>query len=244
MSVYICRHGDRQTLHLHSRLSTLGKEQARDLGRVLAQQNIACPFVMSSVYDRCLETSAEISRELGCVPIRVEHGLSEGPVSCVQPFPTSEFLEHEYPQIDATCMSHTPPPEAEHDQHDVLPRCEQMAEYISSLYTVPSRTPDLVVVTHGTVAIGLAACMVRRPHETVHDSIARLQGCAPAGFYKIVQSSCASCGSSSWQTDGVCVKDHLSVEARNKGTRTTPTCYIPPFPSTARSSKTLRYHRV
>jgi len=140
MPVYICRHGDRETLHLHSRLSTLGMEQTRGLGRVLAQQDIICPFIVSSVYDRCLETAVQISLELGSVPIRVEHGLSEGPVSRVQVFNTNKFSKHEYPLLDDSYSSHTPPPEAEYDHHDVFPRCARMAEYIFSLCTALSRT--------------------------------------------------------------------------------------------------------
>ena len=236
MAVYICRHGDRLGLDLHSRLSTLGMQQTRDLGRVLAQQDAVCPLILCSAYDRCLETAVQISLENGSVPIRVEYGLSEGPVSQVQVFKSNKVLKHTYPLLDDAYTSHTPPPDPEYDQQDVLPRCTHMAEYISSLLLASGGIQDIIVVTHGTVAIGLAATMVRRAHETVHDSIARLEGCAPAGFYKIVPSTSTFGGSPCWQTDGKCVKTHLAKEARENGTPTTPTCYIRPRHQTLQAS--------
>jgi broad specificity phosphatase PhoE len=215
-------------LDLHSQLSTLGMKQTRDLGRALAQQDVVCPFILCSVYDRCLETAVQISLEIGCIPIRVEYGLSEGPVSQVQVFKHNKFLKHTYPLLDDMYVSHTSPPDPEYNQEDVLPRCAHMAEYISSLVLESDHISDLIVVTHGTVAIGLAASMVRRPHETIHDSIARLEGCAPAGVYKIVPLICTAGASLSWQTDGKCGNTHLSKDARKNGTPTTPTCYIHP----------------
>jgi len=228
MPVYICRHGDRKELGLHSRLSTLGMKQTRDLGRALAQQDVVCPFILCSVYDRCLETAVQISLEVGCVPIRVEYGLSEGPVSQVQIFTHNKILKQQYPLLDDIYVSHTSPPDPEYNQEDVLPRCAHMVEYISSLVLESDYALDLIVVTHGTVAIGLAATMVRRPHETIHDSIARLEGCAPAGVYKVVPLISTVDASLYWQTDGICGKSHLSKDVRENGTATTPTCYIHP----------------
>ena len=221
MSVYICRHADRQSTHPMSALSQMGKADAIALGQVFANKGIRCPCIISSPYERCLETATAISRKVGRVPILVEYGLSEGPLKHGDSAVYVSDRQKQFALLDPGYQSKTPLPGQEDTQRQVLPRCVQMGLFVSNLYTKQFDNTDVVVVTHGTVAMGIVAAMARKEHESLDDSLKNLQGCVAAGYYKLVPCAHRK-GGLAWSSDYVC---HGLFPKRD--TQTTPTCYIP-----------------
>jgi len=228
MSVYICRHADKQSTHPFSALSEMGKTHAIMLGNELRKDGIYMPYILSSSYDRCLETASAISLGMGHVPIFVEYGLSEGP----QPPPPhthmrigSSEMQSIFPLLDTTRPSKTMPPHGEYTQQDVLPRCVEMGRFASKFYASKKYKADVIFVTHGTVAIGMVAAMAQQSHESLNDSLSKVQGCVAAGFYRLTPYMHAKDGIQ-WKTDFKCHSSHLPNQLQEKGTITTPTCYV------------------
>jgi len=226
MSVYICRHADRQSTHPMSALSQMGKTNAVALGRTLASNGMREPCILSSPYERCLETATAISRTVGRVPILVEYGLSEGPTQPGEVGVCAPLMQQRFALLDTSYQSKTPLPNHEDTQRHVLPRCVYMARFVSDFYMNQPANTDVVVVTHGTVAMGMVAAMARKPHESLDDSLERVQGCVAAGYYKLVPSNHQE-GWLAWSSDYVCHSSLPCCVFPQHDSKTTPTCYIP-----------------
>ena len=226
MSVYICRHADRQSTHPMSALSHMGKAGAMALGQALARNGVRGPCVMSSPYERCLETATAISQTVGRVPILVEYGLSEGPLRQGPVFVCASQGQRRFALLDTEYQSKTPLPHREDTQRQVLPRCVSMGQFVSGFYMNQPHNTDVVVVTHGTVAIGMVAAMTRKNHESLDDSLQKVQGCVAAGYYKLVPCEHREDGLA-WSSDYVCHSSSCFGGWAPHDTETTPTCYIP-----------------
>jgi len=226
MAVYICRHGDKDSLDHYSMLSDVGKTQARDLGTAFFNRGVHGPCILSSGYRRCLQTASAISQQVGGVPIRMEYGLSEGPLHQPNSFPDPLTMKREFALLDLTYTPQTPEPHNEYDQRDVLPRCEEMGNFITAFFANHRECEDVVVVTHGTVAMALVAAMVKKPHESLDSCLQKINGCVPAGYYQLVPSMCDERGLV-WTTNFQCICSHLAPEVQAHGTETTPICFIP-----------------
>jgi len=226
MSVYICRHSDRQSTHPLSALSANGRMHAIALGRELGENGVHEPYILSSVYERCLETATAISRMVGRGPIFVEFGLSEGPVQ-EMPTNTSLFqIQKKFPLVDRLYKSITPPPLAEYTQRDVLPRCVEMGRFVSDLYQNSPHKTDIVVVTHGTVAFGMVAAMTQQKHESLDDALKKVHGCVAAGYYRLVPCEQTTHGLT-WLTDFQCHTSKITVSSQDSSAASTPVCFIP-----------------
>ena len=116
MSVYICRHEDRQSIHPMSALSQMGKTNAMALGQALASNGMREPCILSSPYERCLETATAISQTVGRVPILVEYGLSEGPLPQGVVGVCASQIQQRFALLDTTYQSKTPLPNHEDTQ--------------------------------------------------------------------------------------------------------------------------------
>jgi len=215
MSVYVCRHADRESTHHASLLSDTGHRQARLLGAALCAELVEAPFLMSSPYGRCLQTATAVAKQVGAPRIIVEYGVCEGPLHVHGSLPEFPCLLREYPMIHPAYRTESREPCGESSQHDVLRRCEVMARCVAAFHASNNPRCDVVVVTHGTVAMGLVAAMAGGVGTYIQD----VQGCCAAGYYKL-----AAVRGGGWATDFVCHAGHLS--AGDRETETTPVCYV------------------
>jgi len=221
MKLIVCRHADKQSANQDSLLSSLGKWQSATLGKAIYNEGIVNPYILSSPYSRCLQTATCVADEVGASDIYVEYGLSEGPLHIPGSLGSIERMQNSFPLIDKRYKTQLDEPSGEKTQHDVLPRCARMSNCIVELFKYKCLHRDVVIVTHGTVAIGLVAAIAQDKSHCQHDNIQRIQGCCPAGYYKLVASHGAT-----WQTDFSCCSNHLSVAIGQYGTTTTPICYF------------------
>lgn len=226
MSVYICRHADRQSTHPMSALSQMGKTNAVALGQTLASNGMREPCILSSPYERCLETATAISRTVGRVPILVEYGLSDGPIQPGAVGVCVPLMQQRFGLLDTRYKSKTPLPNHEDTQRHVLPRCVNMGRFVSDFYMNQPANTDVVVVTHGTVAMGIVAAMAQKQYESLDDSLEHVQGCVAAGYYKLVPYNHQE-GGLAWSSDYVCNSSVPLGGFPEHDTKTTPTCYIP-----------------
>jgi len=226
MSVYICRHSDRQSTHPLSALSANGRMHAIALGRELGENGVHEPYILSSVYERCLETATAISRTVGRVPIFVEFGLSEGPVQEMPSNMTLFQIQQKFRLVDPLYRCITPPPLGEYTQRDVLPRCVEMGRFVSDVYRKSPHKADIVVVTHGTVAFGMVAAMTQQTHESLDDALKKVHGCVAAGYYRLVPCEQTNHGLT-WLTDFQCHTSNFPGSSQESGAATTPVCFIP-----------------
>jgi broad specificity phosphatase PhoE len=226
MTVYICRHGDKQSNDHYAMLSDVGKTQANDLGTALCDRGVRKPHILSSPYGRCLQTATAISQQVGGVPILVEYGLSEGPLHEPNLFPPLHSMKRDFPFLNLTYVPQTPEPHNEYNQRDVLPRCLEMADFITAFFANKQDCKDVVIVTHGTVAVGVVAAMVKKVYEPLDNCIQKVQGCVPAGYYQLMPSMCDQRGLT-WTTDFQCICSHITPEIQVNGTETTPICFVP-----------------
>jgi len=134
-------------------------------------------------------------------------------------------LQEQFPLVDTTRQSMTLQPHREHTQEDVMPRCAEMGNFISEFYMNNQHPTDVVVVTHGTVAIGIVAAMVQRKNETFGDSLKKVHGCVAAGYYHLVPSMSAEDGLL-WNTDFTCHSSHLPELFQQQGSVSTPICVV------------------
>jgi len=160
------------------------------------------------------------------MPICVEYGLSEGPLKAEFVGVCASPMQQQFALLDTLYQSKTPLPNCEDTQRQVLPRCVRMGQFVSDFYMNQPEHTDVVVVTHGTVAIGMAAAMAWGKHESLDDSLEKMQGCVAAGFYKMVP-----CENKehvvTWSSDYACHRSSCWQIFSSHDTNTTPTCYIP-----------------
>jgi len=221
MKLIVCRHADKQSANQDSLLSSLGKWQSATLGKAIYNEGIVNPYILSSPYGRCLQTATCVADEVGSSDIYVEYGLSEGPLHIVGSLGSIERMQNSFPLVDKRYTTQLDEPSGEKTQHDVLPRCARMSNRIVELFKHKCLHRDVVIVTHGTVAIGLVASIAQDKSHSQHDNIQKIQGCCPAGYYKLVTSH-----GETWQTDFSCCSNHLAVSIGQYGTTTTPVCYF------------------
>lgn len=217
MVLYICRHGDKQSDSHESRLSKRGHMHAMYLGHAIMQRRVVNPYILSSPYDRCLQTATAIAKQVNANSIFVEHGLCEGPLHIPGTMSSIRKMKEKFPLINMHYLSCLREPCGEQSQLDVLPRCQKMSKYISKLNEYIAQNLDIVIVTHGTVAIGMVAALMQ---TDIHE-IGSIPGCCPAGYYTLKQVSRAR-----WAGDCICNSDHLPSDVAQRGTRTTPICLI------------------
>jgi hypothetical protein len=101
-----------------------------------------------------------------------------------------------------------------------------MGRFVSDFYMSQPANTDVVVVTHGTVAIGMVAAMARKKHESLDDSLTNVQGCVAAGYYKLIPCEHTKDGLA-WSSDYACHSSSWLGVFPQHDTKTTPTCYIP-----------------
>jgi len=221
MNLIVCRHADKQSTNQDSLLSSLGKWQAANLGKAIYNEGIVNPYILSSPYGRCLQTATCVADEVGASDIYVEYGMSEGPLHIPGSLGSFERMQNSFPLVNKRYQTQLDEPSREKTQHDVLPRCARMSHYIVDFFQHKCPHRDVVLITHGTVAIGLVAAITEDKTHSQHDNIHRIQGCCAAGYYKLVKSHC-----SIWQTDFTCFSNHLPISMGKYGTNTTPVCYF------------------
>jgi len=204
----------------------MGKTNAAALGWTLAGNGMRKPCILSSPYERCLETATAISRTVGRVPILVEYGLSEGPTQQVGVGVCAPPMQQRFALLDTKYVSRTPLPNHEDTQRHVLPRCVHMGRFVSNFYMSQPANTDVVVVTHGTVAMGMVAAMAQKQHESLEVSLKHVQGCVAAGYYKLVPYKHTE-GGLAWTTDYVCHSSLPLGVFPQHDSKTTPVCYIP-----------------
>jgi len=160
------------------------------------------------------------------MPICVEYGLSEGPLKAEFVGVCASPMQQQFALLDTLYQSKTPLPNREDTQRQVLPRCVRMGQFVSDFYMNQPEHTDVVVVTHGTVAISMAAAMAWGKLESLDDSLEKMQGCVAAGFYKMVP-----CENKehvlTWSSDYACHRSSCWQIFSSHDTKTTPTCYIP-----------------
>lgn len=222
MSIYICRHADKESTRYDSMLSEEGHAQAFLLGQALAPAPNTSRYIMSSPYGRCLQTATAISGQGGPL-ILVEYGLSEGPSHVPGSIPPFSSVHSAFPRIDTTYDTTLFEPSGETSQRHVLQRCEPVARYISDLWESCGGGSEIVVVTHGTVAMGLVVAMVRVQGEHSASCALKTEGCCAAGYYKITRAPHTLHGPA-WETDFTCHSGHIPNHKRTSGT--TPICYL------------------
>jgi len=221
MNLIVCRHADKQSAKQDSLLSSLGKWQSSTLGKAIYNEGIVNPYILSSPYGRCLQTATCVADEVGASDIYVEYGLSEGPFHIPGSLGSLESMQLSFPLISKRYTTQLDEPSGEKTQHDVLPRCARMSQCIVDFFQHKCPHRDVVIITHGTVAIGLLAAIAQDKSHSQHDNIHRIEGCCPVGYYKLVTSH-----GQKWQTDFSCFSSHLPVVIGQYGTSTTPVCYF------------------
>jgi len=221
MNLIVCRHADKQSANQDSLLSSLGKWQSVTLGKAIYNEGIVNPYILSSPYGRCLQTATCVADEVGASDIYVEYGLLEGPFHIPGSMGSLERMQHSFLLIDKRYPTQLDEPSGEKTQHDVLPRCARMSHHIVDFFQYKCPHRDVVLITHGTVAISLVAAIAQDKSHSQHYNIHRIQGCCPAGYYKLVTSHSAK-----WKTEFACFSNHLPVAIGNYGTSTTPVCYF------------------
>jgi len=224
MKFYICRHAEKESVDVYSKLSERGHEQARLLGRHLARNTGACPLILSSPYERCLETASAIAREYEGACILVENGLAEGPVNSREAHtPVSlHTLKAAFGMLDPEYVSYYPMPSGENTQRDVLVRCMYMSRHLLHTFARNNKGRDVVVVTHGTVAMGLVAAMATSRQDDVCACVAdAVQGASAAGYYT-VERTCTPSAGSVVRSDFRCCSAFLPVPPLPSAT--TPVC--------------------
>jgi len=222
MNLYVCRHADRESEQHDSMLSSAGWDHAASLGRAVCSAGTANPYILSSPYGRCLETATAVAHAVGTREILVEYGLSEGPRHVPGTLGPLEGMRQRFPLIDTRYRSFLGEPGGELSQGDVLPRCAEMGRYIAQFAARAHARRDVVVVTHGTVAIGLVAAVASCAARSQLDNLRDLQGCCPAGFYKLHRAPHRA----TWSCDYVCYSRHLPRHVGLRGTATTPVCRV------------------
>jgi len=217
MVLYICRHGDKQSKAHESVLSKRGHMHAMYLGKAIVQEGVVNPYILSSPYDRCLATATAIAKQVNADSILVEYGLCEGPHHIPGTVASIRKMQEKFPLISTNYTSCLREPCGEQSQLDVLPRCQRMSEYISKLNTPALENRHMVIVTHGTVAIGMVGALMQNDMRQINS----IPGCCPAGYYKLKRSHQAR-----WTSDCICHSDHLPSDIGQCGTPTTPLCHV------------------
>ena len=131
-----------------------GKPQAWEEQSSIFNEGIVNPYILSSPYGRCLQTATAVAREVAASEIFVEYSISEGPFHIPGSLDSLKMMQHSFSLIDEWYQTQFDEPRAGKTQHDVLPRCAQMSQYISEFFRHKCLYRDVVVITHGTVAIG------------------------------------------------------------------------------------------
>jgi broad specificity phosphatase PhoE len=131
-------------------LTDLGREQAREAGRIIAQRFQPSVLVASS-FRRARLTAEIIAREIGHrAPVLVEDDLRERSIGELAGQPYDSMRKH--PTFDATRFWEWQPPGGE-SLVDVAARASSVLVRLATTYP----DEDVVVVSHGGVMLSLCA---------------------------------------------------------------------------------------
>jgi broad specificity phosphatase PhoE len=223
MKFYICRHADKESVHQYSKLSEKGREQAQHLAQHLASRLDHPPFILSSPYHRCIATASAIAKECGDAPILIERGLSEGPLPHGETrLPVAlHALKAAFMHVDTAYVSYYSMPSKENTQRDVLVRCIYMCRHLLHEFVQNNNRRDVIIVTHGTVAMGLVAAMLATPTNNVCARVRAVEGCTAAGYYTVEHTG-VSGSEALVYSDSRCRNAFLPVQST--ASTTTPVC--------------------
>ncbi|MBN8218174.1 MAG: histidine phosphatase family protein [Spirochaetes bacterium] len=176
-------------------LSDLGRRQACELGRALADKGIRA--VYASPFWRCLETAHAIAQQVGC-PVRIERGLGEWLNQEWFPAPP-EFVSGEergahFPLLSAVEASKVIPawPETEGIAR------ERQASAVKAL--IAGASGPMVLVGHG---------------HSVQGMLAALTGCLPHEVPPCASITRLSRLGNRWQARKLFDTSHLSVQGNS-----------------------------